>query len=457
MYCSSCGSLNSDDGRFCIQCGLSLRGSQAPQRQSQPPISRLRRILKRVGIVFGCLVGLFVLLIVLASVFSDSGGDQSLGTASQVPSASILHPTIAPTPTPIPVTANALQRQQEANQVYWNEHYEDRFVEVSGVISSITEDGSNYDVKFGTENPFTNVVCKVSSGHRSKVLTLAAGQSIKVQGRVTADGVFDIVVKNCSVVRTEHNASKESGSNEATDPASAQAPWPTPPPDNFQQYDGISEIAASLTVYVGGPMSSGSGFLYRLPDSDEFIILTNAHVVEDYATVEVCWPLMQKCAYETVLNVASGDLDAAAVEFRELPENTIPGDDMKWFTDYYETFVSPYSNPSKLSWSKGDVVYAAGYPGGHRAQGLGLISDPVVTTGIIASNPSSSSRGFSFIEHGADIAPGSSGGPLLNSDAVVIGINTATNLLSEQLELATPMDGVINWIKAAEGGASGKR
>ena len=49
MYCSSCGSLNSDDGRFCIQCGLSLRGSQAPQRQSQPPISRLRRILKRCG------------------------------------------------------------------------------------------------------------------------------------------------------------------------------------------------------------------------------------------------------------------------------------------------------------------------------------------------------------------------------------------------------------------------
>ena len=209
-------------------------------------------------------------------------------------------------------------------------------------------------------------------------------------------------------------------------------------------------------MYVGGTTSSGSGFLYRLPDSDEFVILTNAHVVEDYTTVEVCWPLMQKCAYETVLNVADGDLDAAAVEFRELPENTLTGDDMKLFTDYYETFVTPHSNPSKLSWSKGDVVYAAGYPGGHRAQGLGLISDPVVTSGIIASNPSSSISSFAFIEHGADIAPGSSGGPLLNSDATVIGINTATNLLSEQLEFATPMDRVINWLKEAEGGASGK-
>lgn len=458
MYCSSCGSPNSDVGRYCIQCGLSLQGSQAPQRQSQPLISRPRRILKRVGIVFGCLVGLFVLLIVLASVSSDSGDDQSRGTAGQIPSAapsetatsSMVHPTIAaPSPTPIPVTANALQRQQEANQVYWNEHYQDRFVEISGIISSITEAGSDYDVKLGTENPFTKVVCKVSSGHKSTILTLAAGESVRVQGRVTDAGVFDIVVKNCSVVRAEHTASKETRSNEATDPASPQAPWPTEPPDIFQQYDGILEIAASLTVYVGGTTSSGSGFLYRLPDSDDFIILTNAHVVEDYTTVEVCWPLMQKCAYEAVLNVADGGLDAAAVEFRELPENTLTDDDVKWFTDYYGTFVTPYSNSSKLSWSKGDVVYAAGYPGGHREQGLGLISDPVVTTGIIASNPSPSSRGFAFIEHGADIAPGSSGGPLFNSDATVIGINTATNLFSEQLELATPIEGVINWIKAA--------
>lgn len=236
MYCSSCGSLNSDVGRFCIQCGLLLQGSQAPQRQSQPLIGRRRRILKRVGIVFGCLMGLFVLLIVLASVFSDSGSEQSPGTAGQVPSAppsetatsSMVHPTIAPGPTPIPVTANALQRQQEANQVYWNEHYQDRLVEISGVISSITETGSNYDVKFGTENPLTNVVCKVGSGHKSTVLTLAAGESIKVQGTVSDDGLFDIVVKNCSIVRAEHTASKESGSFVEATASSSATSFSTP-------------------------------------------------------------------------------------------------------------------------------------------------------------------------------------------------------------------------------------
>ena len=227
MYCSSCGSLNSDDGRFCIQCGLSLYGSQAPQRQSQPPISRRRRILKWVGIVFGCLLGLFVLLIILVAVFSDSGGDQSTGTARQAPSApssattSTLHPTPAPrpTPTPIVVTANALEREHEANEVFWESKYVDKYAFITGSISSITDAGSEYDVKLSTDNLWVNIVCKVNESNRSSVLELATGETVTVYGLVTNDGIIDIVVKNCTVRLPQSTQAKDQEQSSIASPA----------------------------------------------------------------------------------------------------------------------------------------------------------------------------------------------------------------------------------------------
>ena len=84
-------------------------------------------------------------------------------------------------------------------------------------------------------------------------------------------------------------------------------------------------------------------------------------------------------------------------------------------------------------------------------QGTDIISDPTVTEGIIASDRLASYRNKAhFIEHGANIEPGSSGGPLMNNAANIVGINTGTNLLTEQLELAIPMNSVIEWLETGE-------
>ena len=467
MYCSSCGSLNSDDGRFCIQCGLSLQSSQAPQPQSQPSVSRRRNILKWVGIVSGCLLGLFVLLIILGAVFTDGGGNQSPGTTRQASSApsptttSALRPTRAPSPTPTPivVTANALEREHEANEVSWEGKYVDKYAFITGTISSITDAGSEYDVKLNTDNLWVNIVCKVSQSSKSFVLELATGETATVYGQVTNDGIVDIVVKDCALrpppsiqakIRTGRlSLHRGTTSGQGIAPTTTTL-YPTATPDPFGQYQGAAKNAAAITVYVGTPTGSGSGFLHRIHDSGQFVILTNAHVVQDYSSVEVCWALIQKCTFEQVLSRGSEDFDVAVVEFAQFVEHGLDSEALEWFTSWYEKDIAKLEEGRSRQWAKGDVVFASGYPGGHKVQGKDIISDPVVTEGIIATDRLAPYRSAYFIEHGANIEPGSSGGPLIESASSVVGINTGTNLLTEQLELAIPMASVIQWLETGE-------
>ena len=467
MYCASCGSLNSDDGRFCVQCGLPLQDNQAPQRQRQPPISRIRRILKRVGIVFGCLLGLFVLLIILVAVFSDNGGNQSPGTAGHIPSAPSIGAAAAtptstprPTPTPIVVTANALEREHEANQVSWESKYVDKHAFITGSISSITSAGSGYDVKLNTDNLWVDIVCKVNQSDRSSVLEVATGEILTVYGLVTNAGIVDIVVKDCIVREPQSNRGNDReqppiatrGTNIGTGiaPTISATLHPTATPDPFDQYQGAAKNAAFITLYIGTPTGSGSGFLHRIHDSGEFVVLTNAHVVQDYSSVEVCWALIQKCTYEQVIDRGSEDFDVAVLEFAQFAEDGLDSETLQWFTSWFEANIAEFDGSKNSQWAKGDVVFASGYPGGHQVQGTDIISDPVVTEGIIATDRLTSYKNAYFIEHGANIEPGSSGGPLIEAASNIVGINTGTNLLAERLELAIPVVSVIQWIETGE-------
>ena len=67
----------------------------------------------------------------------------------------------------------------------------------------------------------------------------------------------------------------------------------------------------------------------------------------------------------------------------------------------------------------GDEVVALGYPLAD-VTGASLI----VTKGIVSSIRDDSGR--DIIQHQASVNPGNSGGPLLNSDGLVVGVNTET-------------------------------
>ena len=472
-FCSTCGSPNNHTNRFCISCG---RPMPTPVPPTQPPQANRRRswtwILKWAGIAVGSLVGLFILLIVLIAIFAGDGDDsqaqapttrttpvpQSETTAVTPGPTTTPRPTATrqPPPTPIKVTANALERQHEANEVSWESKYVDRYVLITGSISSIAEAGNQYDVKLNTDNIWVDIVCKIGQSGRSSVLELAKGETITVYGLVTNAGIIDIVVRDCTIKPPEFDSTSEQDQTRVATPEIISVPRPTttpnptPTPNPFTQYQGVAKKAAILSVYVGTPTGSGSGFLYRLDDSERFVVLTNSHVVQDYSNVEICWAIAQKCIYEEVKNRGSENFDVAVLEFTQFTEYGLDTETLQWFEGWFESNIAGFDKRGS-GWSKGDVVYASGYPGGHKVQGTDIISDPVVTEGIIASNRLTPYRNKAhFIEHGANIEPGSSGGPLMNNAASIVGINTGTNLLTEQLELAIPMNSVIEWLETGE-------
>ncbi len=220
-----------------------------------------------------------------------------------------------------------------------------------------------------------------------------------------------------------------------------------PDSDALSQFDGLQRLVAALTVYIETPTGAGSGFFLN-PEFDpqvtipEFVIVTNQHVVADHEKVQVCWPLIQKCATGSV-SAALDTADVAILEHGFTGGEIFGG--MAWLAIQPGGTDLGYGG----SWRAGDVVLAAGFPGGNQAVGLStrVVSDPVVTEGIVASKDLARYQDGYYIEHGADVAPGSSGGPLMNSSGYIIGINSGSNTEAERLEAAVPVGIVLNWFQ----------
>jgi hypothetical protein len=143
------------------------------------------------------------LTIILSFLALACGGGAS---PSNVGSNDVAVPTQSPTPTPVSVSADALQSEKELNEVAWTSKYNDNLALITGSISSITEAGNKYDVKLETDNFTVSIVCKVDETNEPAVLSLQRGQTVTMLGRVTDDGIIDIVVKDCSIASSDRAA-----------------------------------------------------------------------------------------------------------------------------------------------------------------------------------------------------------------------------------------------------------
>ena len=223
-------------------------------------------------------------------------------------------------------------------------------------------------------------------------------------------------------------------------PRPTSTPRPTTPPLPLAQYQGIEKLVAALTVYVETPTGTGSGFFYDLSKAGQprdYAVITNAHLVEDHAYVDVCWAVTQKCVSGRV-TARSADDDIAVIEHATFTLDVIT----------LSVILDGAGFGWGGSWDAGDVVYASGYPGGNTARGRTVVSDPVVTEGIITNDRMVRYAGGYFIEHGADIGPGSSGGPLIKNDGYIVGMNVGYNTEAERLEIAVPVGLVLDWLDA---------
>jgi len=153
----------------------------------------------------------------------------------------------------------------------------------------------------------------------------------------------------------------------------------------------------------------GTGFIIN----KNGYILTNAHVVENSEQLQVT--LADKSLFQGKLIGVDKIGDLALVKIDS--EKNLP--------------VAPLGSSEKLK--VGDWVMAIGSPFGF---------DETVTVGIISGKGRSlgASPYDDFIQTDASVNPGNSGGPLINLQGEVVGINTAILSVAQGMGFSIPID-----------------
>jgi len=168
----------------------------------------------------------------------------------------------------------------------------------------------------------------------------------------------------------------------------------------------ISKVKPAV-VYIEALNNTGSGMII---DSRGYV-LTNAHVVAGVSAVRVSLP--DGRVGNGVVEGRNEAIDMALlkISIKNIP-NVILGD--------------------SSTVRQGDEVFSLGYP-------FGIKGDVSFKEGTVSRKINTG--GVSYIETSAEIHPGNSGGPLVNSDGKVIGVSTA--LFGKKLKLETGKEDII--------------
>jgi S1-C subfamily serine protease len=201
------------------------------------------------------------------------------------------------------------------------------------------------------------------------------------------------------------------------------APGPTTPAATFGDEVSVASVAASVipsTVAVDVNAflltGSGSGVVY----GDNGYIITNNHVIEGANDIFVVFSDGARFPAEVIGTDPVTDIGVLLVERQDL---------------------APVTVGSASDVSIGEPTVAVGNP-------LALVGGPTVTTGVISAldrrlQVTQSSDLVGLVQTDAPIAPGSSGGALVDAAGHLIGITTAiavSDVGAEGLGFAVPVD-----------------
>ena len=155
-------------------------------------------------------------------------------------------------------------------------------------------------------------------------------------------------------------------------------------------HDLVQQVLPSLVVVRGRRFGAGSGMVW----DTEGLILTNNHVVGRHTPVVL---LQDDSEYESRLVARDPDVDLALLSIDAT--GLIP--------------LKPVSVMPRV----GEMVFAFGHPWGQRN---------TVTRGIVSALVTAQNRRgdkLPIVRSDAHLAPGNSGGPLVNALGEVVGIN----------------------------------
>ena len=170
--------------------------------------------------------------------------------------------------------------------------------------------------------------------------------------------------------------------------------------------DGVVRIFCE----VSGDVYSGSGFLVTNTSSGAMVV-TNYHVVQGASKMELYYDGNGPVDLEMVAVAEGQDLCLLRTQ------DALPG-------------MAPLALANTVE--IGEAVYALGYPGGSDVfnSDLALTKDEMaLTSGLVSALTSTDllgdqSQSVQLVQTNADINHGNSGGPLLNEQGQVIGVNT---------------------------------
>lgn len=167
-----------------------------------------------------------------------------------------------------------------------------------------------------------------------------------------------------------------------------------------------SVVLISNRQFVGGTLRTvrtGSGFVYRVGENIAYVV-TNNHVIEN--AVEVRVTFLDGTTFTTHHEWGDVYTDLAVIKIFDIPETMN---------------LKPLLIGNSTELKVGETVYAIGNPFGLEGS---------MTQGIVSQLGRSlpTATGYSIvdvIQFDAAVNPGNSGGPLLNSLGMVVGVTTA--------------------------------
>ena len=183
----------------------------------------------------------------------------------------------------------------------------------------------------------------------------------------------------------------------------------------------IEDAQRSVVQVRSGSRGVGAGVVW---DANG-LVLTNDHVVAGRRPgVDVRVVLPDGRSFDADAAGRSGSPDLALLRLRE-----VPGD----------LRAAPVGDSDALR--VGELVYAVGHPWGR----LGAVTAGIVS-GLGAVRGSGGGPSTHYVQSDVALAPGNSGGPLLNAGGEVVGINA---MIFDRLALSVPSNAVSAWVAGA--------
>tara|TARA_B100001250_G_scaffold414494_1_gene453240 strand:- start:3031 stop:5709 length:2679 start_codon:yes stop_codon:yes gene_type:complete len=156
--------------------------------------------------------------------------------------------------------------------------------------------------------------------------------------------------------------------------------------------DSVIDYADSVVVIEDLRGSSGAGFYIR-----DQLIMTNAHVVEDKKYLNIKSESGESFIGEVLMKDLSSDLAVINVKRKGLPIKTKPG----------------------CSVRRGEEVVAIGHP-----EGFDFSLTKGIVSGLRTKKLFTGGKSVRVIQIDANITYGNSGGPLIDNDGYLIGVNS---------------------------------